>query len=212
MRKPAEPACDETPPETALADTSSYTRGQAMLAFLKECGWSDLIPAVIAGDASFRRYYRLMGNGRRAVVMDAPPPQEDVTPYIAISKLLLELGLSAPEVLAKNDKDGFLLIEDFGDDTYTRLLNKGADEQALYLLAVDTLIELQRAVERRGALDLPTYDGERPYWWTGMRRRHSGRHFPTFCGRSTWKFGKPSCRKQRWVRIPWCCGIIMSTI
>jgi aminoglycoside/choline kinase family phosphotransferase len=102
-----------------------------------------------------------MENGRRAVVMDAPPPQEDITPYIAVSKLLLDLGFSAPEVLAKNDKDGFLLIEDFGDDTYTRLLNKGADEQALYILAVDTLIELQRAVERRGALDLPPYDAER---------------------------------------------------
>jgi aminoglycoside/choline kinase family phosphotransferase len=161
MRKIAEPACDETPPEAALADTSSNTRRQAMLAFLKECGWGGLIPAVIAGDASFRRYYRLMGNGRSAVVMDAPPPQEDVTPYIVVSKLLLDLGFSAPEVLAKNDKDGFLLIEDFGDDTYTRLLDKGADEEALYILAVDTLIELQRAVERRGALDLPTYDGER---------------------------------------------------
>jgi aminoglycoside/choline kinase family phosphotransferase len=161
MRKLAEPAYNETPPEAALADTSSNTRRQAMLAFLKECGWGGLIPAVIAGDASFRRYYRIAGNGRRAIVMDAPPPQEDIVPYIAVAKLLVDLGFSAPEVLAINDKDGFLLIEDFGDDTYTRLLNKGADEQALYLLAVDTLIELQRAVERRGALDLPPYDNER---------------------------------------------------
>jgi aminoglycoside/choline kinase family phosphotransferase len=161
MRNLAEPACDETPSEAVLADTPSNTRRQAMLAFLKECGWGGLIPAVIAGDASFRRYYRLMGNGRRAIVMDAPPPQEDVIPYIVVSKLLLELGFSAPEVFAKNDKDGFLLIEDFGDETYTRLLNKGADEQALYILAVDTLIELQRAVELRGALELPPYDSER---------------------------------------------------
>jgi aminoglycoside/choline kinase family phosphotransferase len=160
MRKLAKRACDETSPEAILADTPADTRSQAMRAFLKECGWGGLIPAVIAGDASFRRYYRLMEDGRRAVVMDAPPPQEDITPYIAVSKLLLDLGFSAPEVLAKNDKDGFLLIEDFGDDTYTRLLNKGADEQALYILAVDTLIELQRAVDRRGALDLPPYDAE----------------------------------------------------
>jgi aminoglycoside/choline kinase family phosphotransferase len=161
MRSLAEPANDETPPEAVLADTSSNTRRQAMLAFLKECGWGGLIPAAIAGDASFRRYYRLIGNGRRVVVMDAPPPQEDVAPYIAVSRLLLDLGFSAPEVFAKNHQDGFLLIEDFGDDTYTRLLNNGADENSLYMLAVDTLIELQRTVEQRGSLDLPPYDAER---------------------------------------------------
>jgi N-acetylmuramate 1-kinase len=161
MRELPEPACDETSPAAVPTDASSDARRQALLAFLEACGWGALKPAVLAGDASFRRYYRLAGSERRAVVMDAPPPKEDVAPYIAVSKLLLDLGFSAPEVLAINDKDGFLLIEDFGDDTYTRLLNKGADEQALYILAVDTLIELQRAVERRGALDLPPYDSER---------------------------------------------------
>lgn len=161
MHKLAKPTYNETPPQAVVADTSSNTRRQAMLAFLKECGWGGLIPTVIAGDASFRRYYRVMGNGRRAIVMDAPPPQEDIVPYIAVAKLLLDLGFSAPEVFAINDKDGFLLIEDFGDDTYTRLLNKGADEQALYILAIDTLIGLQRAVERRSVLDLAPYDNER---------------------------------------------------
>ena len=90
--------------------------------------------------------------------MDAPPPQEDVAPYIAVSRLLRNLGLSAPEVFAEDSKRGFLLIEDFGDDTYTRLLDSGADEWALYTLAVDTLVELQRAAERRSALNLPPYD------------------------------------------------------
>jgi len=90
--------------------------------------------------------------------MDAPPPQEDVIPYIAVSALLRELGFSAPEVFAEDRTSGFLLIEDFGDDTYTRLLDGGADETALYALAVDTLVELQRAVERRGAPGLPRYD------------------------------------------------------
>jgi hypothetical protein len=93
--------------------------------------------------------------------MDAPPPQEDVVPYIAVAQLLRRLGFSAPEVFAEDRAAGFLLIEDFGDDTYTRLLDRGADEPALYTLAVDTLVELQRAVEARGNPDLPPYDAER---------------------------------------------------
>jgi hypothetical protein len=132
-----------------------------MAAFLDGCGWGGARPAPLAGDASFRRYYRLGGNGRRAVLMDAPPPEEDVVPYIAVAQLLRRLGLSAPEVFAEDRAAGFLLIEDFGDDTYTRLLDRGADEPALYTLAVDTLVELQRAVEARGNLDLPPYDAER---------------------------------------------------
>ena len=119
------------------------------------------MPAPLAGDASFRRYYRLGANGRRAVLMDAPPPQEDVVPYIAVAQLLRRLGFSAPEVFAEDRAAGFLLIEDFGDDTYTRILERGADESALYSLAVDTLVELQRAVAARGNPDLPPYDAER---------------------------------------------------
>ena len=129
-----------------------------MTAFLDTCGWGDVAPVPLAGDASFRRYHRLQGNGRRAVLMDAPPPQEDVTPYIAVSTALRHLGFSAPEVFAEDRTGGFLLIEDFGDDTYTRLLDRGADERALYALAVDTLVELQRAVERCGAPSFPPYD------------------------------------------------------
>jgi aminoglycoside/choline kinase family phosphotransferase len=93
--------------------------------------------------------------------MDAPPPQEDVAPYIAVSKLLRRLGFSAPEVFAEDRTHGFLVIEDFGDDTYTRLLDRGADEPALYALAVDTLVELQRAVAARGTPNLPHYDTHR---------------------------------------------------
>jgi hypothetical protein len=116
---------------------------------------------LLAGDASFRRYYRLGGNGRSAILMDAPPPQEDVAPYIAVSKLLRRLGFSAPEVFAEDRTGGFLLIEDFGDDTYTRLLDRGADEPALYALAIDTLVELQCAVAAQGIPDLPPYDTDR---------------------------------------------------
>ncbi len=119
------------------------------------------MPRLLSADASFRTYYRLSGEGRSAVLMDAPPPLEDAGAYVAVARVLRGLDLSAPEVLAEDRRAGFLLIEDFGDDTYTRLLAKGGDEKALYELAVDTLVALHRAVEREGVPDLPHYDEEK---------------------------------------------------
>jgi aminoglycoside/choline kinase family phosphotransferase len=136
-------------------------RKHAMAAFLNACGWGGITPVPLTADASFRSYYRLRSEGRRAVLMDAPPPQEDVASYIAVSVLLRDLGFSAPEILAEDPTRGFLLLEDFGDDTYTRLLERGADETALYTLAVDTLVALHRAIAMRGVPDLPSYDTPR---------------------------------------------------
>src|SRR5687767_6677009 len=118
-------------------------RHAAMADFLTVEGWAGVDPVRLAGDASFRSYYRIIDGDRRAVLMDAPPPLEDVRPYVEVAKLLRRLGLSAPEIHAEDPEHGFLLIEDFGDDTYTRLLAGDADEPALYELAVDTLVALQ---------------------------------------------------------------------
>jgi aminoglycoside/choline kinase family phosphotransferase len=133
-------------------------RAAAIADFLAMTGWGSVQPAPLAGDASFRRYYRLVDGGRRAVLMDAPPPHEDVRPYVAVAGMLRGHGLSAPEIFAEDRDRGLLLIEDFGDDTYTRLLARGADETPLYTLAIDTLIALQRAVA--APPDLPPYDEE----------------------------------------------------
>ena len=69
------------------------------------------------------------------VLMDAPPPMEDVRPFLLIDQKLEELGYSAPHVYAQDSENGFVLLEDFGDSTYTRLLKNGADEKKLYELA-----------------------------------------------------------------------------
>jgi len=136
-------------------------RGAMARRFLRRHGWGEVAPTLLAGDASFRKYYRLDDGRRRAVLMDAPPPHEDVAPFVTIAALLRDLGFSAPEVYAEDPSDGFLLIEDFGDDTYTRLLASGADEAALYALAVDTLAALHRAVAERAPPPLPPYDEAR---------------------------------------------------
>lgn len=136
-------------------------RQAARAEFLAKAGWGDAMPAMLAGDASFRRYYRLKIAERRAVLMDAPPPMEDVRPFVAVAGILRDLGLSAPRIAAEDSERGFLLLEDFGDDLYTRLIASGADEGELYALAIDTLIALHRAVAGRGLPDLPRYDTAR---------------------------------------------------
>jgi aminoglycoside/choline kinase family phosphotransferase len=128
--------------------------------FVAEAGWQDASREQLAGDASFRRYVRLTeDNGARAMLMDAPPPQEDVRPFVSIANRLLSMGLSAPQILATDIDAGLLLLEDFGDATYTRMLRSDGDEAALYQLATETLIELHRRFSDPG--DIPSYDDTR---------------------------------------------------
>lgn len=135
-------------------------RAAQIAAFLDAAGWAKADREPIAGDASFRRYDRLTSAERRAILMDAPPPHEDVRPFVAVAALLHRLGLSAPRILARDEIAGLLLLEDLGDGTYTRLLADGADETALYALAVDTLSHLQRRFEAMPGI-LPPYDEAR---------------------------------------------------
>lgn len=136
--------------------------------FLERHGWSNGDLVHLAGDASFRSYKRLkrpvevavltdapppqgidpfIGQElEHVVLMDAPPPKEDVTPFITIAKYLRHHGLNAPEILAEDTEHGFLLLEDFGDDRYTRILNDGSPEleDAMYRYAVDVLAALYK--------------------------------------------------------------------
>lgn len=140
---------------------SGTARAGAIADFLAEAGWRGGAPVPMIGDASFRRYFRVAAGHRRAVLMDAPPP-ESVGSYVAIAELLRGLGLSTPEIYAADRERGLALIEDFGDASYARLLAAGADETALYTVAVDVLIALHSAVARRGLPDgLPAYDEAR---------------------------------------------------
>jgi aminoglycoside/choline kinase family phosphotransferase len=107
-------------------------------------GWAGAAVLPLAADASFRRYFRLKNGAKTALVMDAPPDKENVRPWLSIARHLGALGLSAPRVIAADEAAGLVLLEDLGDDTFTRLLAKGADEAALYELAVDVLIDLHR--------------------------------------------------------------------
>ena len=129
-------------------------------AFLAAAGWGAASRAPLPGDASFRRYVRLTRGGERAMLMDAAPPREDVRSFLAVARLLHGIGLSAPAILAEDVGAGLLLLEDFGDDTYTRLLAAGATEENLYALAIDVLVALNRRCAA-ASLALPPYDETR---------------------------------------------------
>lgn len=137
-------------------------RARLIAAFLTAHGWDEGALHPLASDASFRSYRRLCDGHRRAVLMDAPPSHEDVRPFVRMARHLRRLGLSPPEIHAADIGAGLLLLEDLGDDTFTRLLAAGADESGLYALAVDVLVHLHGLpADRAIPPDLPRYDTRR---------------------------------------------------
>lgn len=137
-----------TPPETSRP-------------FLHSLGWggADIVP--LAGDASFRRYFRVVeGEGssaRRAVLMDAPPPHEDPRPFIAIAHHLSAQGFAAPAIYGQDLERGLVLLEDFGDARVRDYLDAHPhEEEAIYTRCIALLADLHR----KPAADVPAYDRE----------------------------------------------------
>ena len=144
-------------------------RQDAMREFLARSGWGNARVTALPGDASTRRYFRVRDGARRAMLMDQPQQAEapqapaNATPeerralgynaiarlagadcgrFVAASEFLRARGLSAPEIYAADLKQGFVLIEDFGDTLYADVLSRGTDEVPLYSTAVDALARL----------------------------------------------------------------------
>ena len=122
----------------------------------------DIKPA--SSDASFRRYFRITAcegkfapyNAKKLIIMDAPPFREDVKPYLRIAKMLAELGLNVPIVLAENLELGFLLLSDLGSIQYLSILNKN-NVARLYGDALSALLKMQTSGTRAPG-SLPEYD------------------------------------------------------
>ncbi len=99
----------------------------------------------IAGDASFRSYYRIFSPEKNYILMFAPTSHEDVKPFIKIDEFLVNNGFFAPKIIAKDIENGFLLLEDFGDETFNRVLLKDSQkEENLYRSACDVLLKIKK--------------------------------------------------------------------
>lgn len=111
--------------------------------FLKQAGWGAAQIVPLAGDASFRRYFRVVEHERSAVLMDAPPPHEDPRPFLCIARWLAERGFAAPQILADDLDNGLVLLEDFGDARMRETVDAAPEsETRLYEEAVDLLVRL----------------------------------------------------------------------
>ena len=114
-------------------------------AFLESASWPDAAVEPLPGDASFRRYFRIRRGEQAAMLMHAPPPHEDPTPFLRVGKWLDENGLRAPRVLAEDKAQGWVLLEDFGDVRMREYVDAWpADEDLIYRTAIDALAQLHR--------------------------------------------------------------------
>lgn len=131
------------------------------LPILADCDVST--PVAASSDASFRRYFRInvqAETGQQSyIIMDAPVEHEDCRPFIAVSKQLIDMGLTVPEVLEQNLIQGYLLLTDLGNTTYLSVLEKATEAKAdeLYNDALNALVALQTN-GKKAAEKLPAYD------------------------------------------------------
>ena len=131
-------------------------------AFLAEHGWEGADIRPLAGDASFRRYFRVHRGRDTAVLMDAPPEHEDIGPFLTIAGHLLNRGFLPPRPLAIDRGRGLLLLEDFGDDRVGPLLQREPGrERAIYEAAIGILARLS---------DQPAPEDVAPYDEAAMAR------------------------------------------
>lgn len=115
----------------------------AIARLIHRAGWGQARLLPLAGDASARRYFRLLEDARSAVLMDAAPGTTDS--YVAMTQWLRHRDFHAPEILAADTHEGLLLLEDLGDDLVARVLEAQPDlAPRIYGRMTDLLVELHR--------------------------------------------------------------------
>jgi len=147
--------------------------------FLAAHGYAEAARTPLPQDAGHRRYTRLTGGPRPALLMDctdAPrvglTPEEDLLPFLKLARHIAGIGLSAPAILAEDAPHGLLLVEDLGHETHAMLLDAGAPPQPLYEAAAEALAALHAAPPPPG---LPQWEAPRmaataaqtflDWWW-----------------------------------------------
>jgi aminoglycoside/choline kinase family phosphotransferase len=122
-----------------------------------DLGFRDGTIAPASSDASFRRYFRVTRGSDTYIVMDAPPDKEDLAPFLKVARILSDIGVNAPAVLARDVKRGLLLLSDLGTELYLDAFSEATAVDRLYRDALAALRAIQTADAAFGA-DLPRYD------------------------------------------------------
>lgn len=135
-------------------------RAVEIAGFLAQSGWGDTDNMPLAADLSPRRYARLENNQKhRAILMDADDDQKTIE-FIALAKALRHCGISAPDILAADPHLGLVLMEDFGDRNFGRMIDNGETAAPLYRRALEVLVQLHRSFDRHMVQNvrLPIFD------------------------------------------------------
>lgn len=138
--------------------------------FLNNAGWGGAEIEPLAGDASFRRYFRVRDEDRSAMLMDAPPPHEDPSEFLKVGKWLIGHGHRAPAIYAEAPETGLVLLEDFGHDRMRDWIDLHPEHEVpIYEAAIDALVALHRSPPGPfSPYDLDAYQREAGLftdWW-----------------------------------------------
>ncbi len=158
-----------------------------------------LAPA--SADASFRRYLRVQADSGSCIVMDAPPPQEDVRPFVQVAQWIGEAGLNGPRVLEADPARGFLLLSDLGHQLYLAALQEAGAARADALMR-DAIVALVQWQLRMPAPALPPYD-------EALLARELAL-FPQWCVQSEFGVTWSDAEQQRWDGV--CRRLINSAL
>ncbi len=129
--------------------------------FLAAQNMADLQPTALAGDASSRQYFRLLGPGGKAanlLLMDAGVDLLSALSFRRVGGILMALGLSPPLIRTASGDNRFMLIEDFGDDLFANFFDDAETQADLIELATKVLITLRQRFDPKRAADLPSFD------------------------------------------------------
>jgi N-acetylmuramate 1-kinase len=195
-----------TPHPSSPSDTVSWTDGARQQHFND---WLSHLPTELgllpdsltlaSADASFRRYLRIMSNRGPLIIMDAPPPKEDIAPFVKVSGLLEASGLHVPKLLEYEPKLGFILMEDLGQDLYLNALKLADTASADRWMreAIQALVAMQRQTDCKG---LPTYD-------RALLQRELDL-FPEWCVSREFGAQWTAAQQEQWVRL---CELLISS-
>ncbi len=128
---------------------------QKIKSWLTDLGYRDYKIEVLGGDASFRRYYRIIDKDKSYILMDSTANKEVLYPFIDISVRLLKVKVEVPRIIAQNLEEGYLLLTDLGSQHLADVLNNMSVE-LLYMKAIEEILKIQKA----DTTNLEPYDRE----------------------------------------------------
>ncbi len=126
-----------------------------LLSWIQTTPYADFTLTMVSADASFRKYYRLTKETQSVIVMDSSLELDSLTPFLDVTSRLLNAGVKAPQILEKNEKNGYLILEDFGDLQLLDALNSSSFKTH-YKKAIDEILKMQNT----DTANLPLYDKE----------------------------------------------------